>query len=92
MKLRFFWVFFCIDALICAITLFFALTGSMSSFNIGIWIGILAVLTVIMVGSFWLKEAAHPILGTMLLLVLAIPGILYAVFILLVIVTKTPWN
>ena len=82
--------------MICAVIMVFfflgMVNGSVSSFNIGIWIVILAALAVIIAGSLWLKAVGHPGFGTMLLLVLAIPGLLYGLFILLVAVTKTPWN
>ena len=85
-----------IDALICGIIVVFfflgMVNGSVSSFNIGIWIPILAALVVILGGSLWLKKLGYPVLGTILLLVLAIPGLLYGLFIFLTIVTKTSWN
>jgi hypothetical protein len=94
LKLWFFWTFWGIDALICIIVFFLLglADGSVSSFNIGIWIAIGAALTVIIVGSLWLKVVGYPVFGTMLLLVLAIPGILYGLFLFLTIVTKTQWN
>ncbi len=80
MKLWFFWIFWGIDALICTIVVVFFLLGLadkwVSSFNIGIWIAILAALAVIIAGSLWLKAVGHPVFGTTLLLFLAIPGIL----------------
>jgi hypothetical protein len=91
-----FWIVGGTDAFICTIiVVFFVLglvNGSVSSFNIGIWIAILAALTVIMGGSLWLKMHGYPVFGTILLLVLAIPGFLYGLFLLLTIVTKTSWN
>jgi len=85
-----------IDALICAIILVFfflgMVNGSVSSFNIGIWISILAALAVILGGSLLLKIFGYPVLGKILLPVLAIPGLLYGLFIFLTIVTKTSWN
>ncbi len=96
MKLWFFWIFWGIDALISTIVAIFFLlglsNGSVSSFNSGIWIAIWAGLAVIIVGSLWLKAVGYPVLGTILLLVLSIPGILYGLFILLIIVTKPRWN
>jgi hypothetical protein len=96
LKLWLFWVFWGIDALICAIAgVFFLLgltNGSVSSFNIGIWIAIWAALAVILAGSLWLKAAGHPVIGTVLLLVLAIPGICYGLFVFLFTVTKSTWN
>ena len=96
MKLWFFWIFWGIDALICTIVfVFFQLglaDGSASSFNFGIWIAIWGALTVIIAGSLWLKTVGHPVLGTLLLLVLAVPGILYGLFIIVMIVTQTQWK
>ena len=96
MKLWLFWLFWGMDALICPIVvIFFSLglaNGSVSSFNVGIWIAILVALAVILADGLWLKAAGHPILGTLLLLILAIPGLLYGLFLFLVAVTKTRWN
>ena len=96
MKLRLFWMLWGFGALICTVILVFfflgMVNGSVSSFNIGIWIGILAALTVILGGSLWLKKLGYPVLGTILLLVLAIPGLLYGLFIFLILVTKPSWN
>jgi hypothetical protein len=94
-KLWLFWLFWGVDALICAIAVLFFLlglaNGSVSSFNIGIWIAIWAALAVILGGSLWLKTAGRPVLGTLLLLVLALPSLLYGLIILLFAVTKTKW-
>jgi hypothetical protein len=91
-----FWVPWAIDASIGVIALyFFAIglaDGSVSSFNIGIWIALLTALIIIIAGSLWLKAVGHPGLGSMLLLFLAIPGILYAAFLLIVIVSGSRWN
>lgn len=96
MKFRLFWVFWGIDALICTTTIGFfflgLIDGSVSSFNIEIWIAILAVLAVIISGSLWLKNLGYPVFGTILLLFLAIPGILYGLIMFLIIVTETSWN
>ncbi len=96
MKLWFFWIFWGIDALVGAIVVgyfFLGLAdGSVSSFNSGIWAAILGALAVILAGSMWLKVVGRPGFGTALLLVLGIPGVLYGVFLFLVIVTKSRWN
>jgi hypothetical protein len=96
LKLKLFWIFWGIDALICVIALvYFFLglaNGSVASFNIGIWMAGLAALTVIIVGSLLLKKHGHPIFGIVLLLVLAIPALLYGLFVFLFVVTGTTWN
>jgi hypothetical protein len=91
-----FWALWAIDALIGVIALFFFVAGladgSVSSFNMGIWMAILAALAVVVGGSLGLRALGRPGLGSMLLLVLAVPGVLYAVFLLAVIMSGTSWN
>jgi hypothetical protein len=91
-----FWVVWVIDALLSAIAIFYfflgLVDGSVSSFNIGIWIVVLAALTVVVSGSLWLKSIGRQGLGVMLLLVLAVPAVLYALFLLIVITSGSKWN
>ena len=79
-----FWILWGWDALIAAVILYFFLVGladgSVSSFNMGLWLTIIAVLAVVMIGSLALRTAQRLALAVMLLLVLAIPGMLFAVF------------
>jgi len=96
MMLRLFWISFSIDALICTIAIIFffigLIDGSVSSFNIGIWIVIFFVLAAIIFGSFGLKKIGHLVLGTILLLVLAVPGFLSGLFLFLFVVSGSSWN
>ena len=96
MKLRLFKIFFSIDALICAIFIIFFFVGladgSVSSFNIEIWVIILIVLAVIISGGLWIKNLGYPAAGIIILLVLAVPGLLYVVFMFLIFISDTSWN
>jgi len=91
-----FWIAWTLDGLLSTVIFLFFLVGladgSVSSFNIGIWIAILAALTAVLVGSQWLKAVGHPLIGTMLLLVLAVPGVIYLLFLLVVITSGSQWN
>ena len=91
-----FWIPWTIDALISAIALFFftggLADGSVSSFNIGIWMALLAAIAVVLGGSLWLKAIGRPGLGTMLLLIPAVPAVLYALFLLVFIISGSQWN
>jgi len=95
MRLRF-WVAWAIDALTSAIILFFFFwglaDGSVSSFNILIWIAILATLSAVLAGSLLLKATGSPGLGMILILVLAVPAVLYALFLLVIIISGSQWN
>ena len=91
-----FWILWGIDALIALIALYFffigLVDGSVSSFNIGIWGLLLIGLAVIVFGSLWLKSVNQLGLAKGLLSILAIPGILYALFILMIIIGNPRWN
>ncbi len=90
-----FWVAWAIDALASAIAIIFFFIGladgSVSSFNIDIWIAIFAALTVVLAGSLWLKSIGRQGLGTLLLLILAVPSALSALLLLLFAVSGEKW-
>ena len=79
-----FWVLWGWDALIAAVILYFFLAGladgSVSSFNMGLWLTTVAILAVVMIGSLALRSARRIALAVSLLLLLAIPGMLFALF------------
>ena len=79
-----FWMLWGWDALIAAVFVYFFLAGladgSVSSFNMGLWLVTLGVLAVVMLGSLVLRSSNRIVLAVTLLLVLAIPGVLFALF------------
>ena len=91
-----FWLLWGFDALIALVVLYFFFTGlfdgSVSSFNMGLWLIILLGLTAIMGGSLYLFSAGRSGIATAVLLLLAIPGVLYALFLLILIITASRWN
>ena len=91
-----FWILWGFDALIALVVLYFFFTGladgSVSSFNMGLWLIILLGLTAIMGGSLCLFAAGRSGLALMVLLLLAIPGVLYVLFLILLITTSSRWN
>ena len=91
-----FWIPWAIDVVIAAIVVFFFLwglaDGSVSTFNIGLWILMLGGVTVVVAGSLWLRSIGRSGLGTALLLALAIPGVLVGLFFLILIVGNPRWN
>jgi hypothetical protein len=84
------------DAAIAAIFVFFFFwglaDGTVSSFNIVLWLAILAGLAGVLFGSRTLRSKGHERQATGLLLILAIPGILGLVFFLALIVLHPRWN
>ena len=91
-----FWILWAINALIGVIALVFFFwglaDGSVSSFNIGLWTGLLAALAAVIGGSLWLKSIGYRRLGISLLLLFAVPGLLYATFLAIVILSGESWN
>jgi hypothetical protein len=91
-----FWILWVIDTAIALVALYFFFVGladgSVSNFNIGLWLLILSGLASIVGGSLWLKSAGHPGLATVLLLILAVPGFLYGLFLLIVLLAPPRWN
>jgi hypothetical protein len=66
--------------------------GSVSSFNMSLWLGLLAVVAAV-VGGGWMLDANGKRGGAIaVLLILAVPGVLYALFILLIVIAQPRWN
>ena len=66
--------------------------GSVTVDNSGMWMGIFAALMAIIGGGVWLKNAGHMMLGTLLLLVLAIPSFISGLFLFLFAISDTQWR
>ena len=93
---KLFWIVWGFDALIAAGFLFFFFwglaDGTVSSFNIVLWIAILAGLAGILGGSHRLQSKGHTRPAVGLLLILAIPGFLGVLFFLAVLMLHPRWN
>ena len=91
-----YWLSWSIDAVIAAIVLYFFFAGladgSVSSFNMVLWLGLLAGVGIVVVGSLVLRAMDKPILGIVLNLVLALPGLLIGLFFLVLILSHPRWN
>ena len=89
-------ILYIIDSTAAIIILCFFFTGlndgSVSSFNMELWFGILTGLAIILIGSRLLKTNGYLAFANALLCVLAIPAILYGLFLLLVIFSGAKWN
>lgn len=85
-----------IDAIAAAIIGYFFLVGladgSVSSFNIELWIGLLLGVAAIFAIGIALRRAARPALANLVLSTLAIPTVFYGLFILTVILAAPRWN
>ena len=92
----FFWCLWGFDAIIAIVVLYFFFIGladgSVSSFNSRLWMGLLAVVAGVLLGSLWLKSANNLLAAKSVLCILAVPGFLYLLFILVMLTNKKPWN
>lgn len=66
--------------------------GSVSSFNIALWLGVLAGTALIIVGSRAVHRRGNPVLGGLIAAVLAVPTLLYGVFLLVAVTSGVRWN
>ena len=93
---RLFWIFWGIDvlvALVFVVFFFIGLTdGSVSSFNIGLWFLIFLVLGSTLLGSYGLHRAGFNGWALAVASVVALPGLMYGFFILLIIIAQPRWN
>lgn len=87
---------FVASALTAAVAvLFFAIglgDGSITSFNLGLWLGLLAVLGMSPWAGRALRARGRPALALAALAITAVPGLLAALFVLLLLVTQPRWN
>jgi hypothetical protein len=91
-----FWLFWGFDALVVLVVLYFfcvGLTdGSVSSFNMGLWLLILLAVGGVVLGSLWLQSIGHSAAARSLLLLLAVPGLLCLLFFLVLLIAPPRWN
>ena len=91
-----FWIPWSIDVVIAVVFVFFFFVGladgSVSSFNMGLWLLALTALAGVVGGSLALRAAARLRAATALVMILAIPGVLVGLLFLAMIVVPVRWN
>ncbi|MCW5925109.1 MAG: osmoprotectant transporter permease [Saprospiraceae bacterium] len=94
--MTYFWILWGFVAVIALVVLYFFFIGladgSVSATNMGLWMAMLGVVAAILLGSLWLKSQERLGLAKGVLYILAVPGFLYLLFLLLVIIGKPRWN
>ena len=92
--MTFFKILWAFDALAAMVIIYFFVVGladgTVSSRNMALWMGIDAALAIVLLGSIWLQHNQHTALAILLLLVLALPALLFVLYMLLAINQK--WN
>lgn len=91
-----FTILFCINSIAVLVVLYFFIAGladgSVSHRNSKHWLFILTAVGIVLFGSLLLQQHGCYKAGIALSLVLAIPALLYALFILVAILSKSKWN
>jgi hypothetical protein len=89
-------IFLIVDAIAAAIILFFFMwglaDGTVSSFNIMLWLAILGGTAGVLGGGWALKEKGKIAAASVLLGVLAAPSLLYGLLLLVLIVGQPNWR
>ncbi len=82
-----FWILWGIDALVAFILVFFFFVGlgdgTVSSGNSMLWLVLLMGMGALLLGGYWLFTHQYPIAATILVALLAVPSLLYGLFMLL---------
>lgn len=90
--MTFFWILWVIDAVVALVILYFFFIGladgSVSSFNMGLWLVILAVVAGVLFGGFQLMTHRHLLAAKLVLGILAVPGLVYGIFVLMLMGVK----
>lgn len=89
-------ILFGIDLLAAGVILFFFLwglaDGTVSGFNIGLWMLILAGPASVLVGGYALRARAHLLAANLVLLILAAPAMLFMAVVVLLMTTQPNWH
>jgi hypothetical protein len=92
----FFWILFGIDAVAAMVTIYFFLEGlgdgSVSSFNMGLWMALLGGVIAILGGGWMLNANGRRRTAIGVLSILAIPSTLFGLFMLLIVITQPNWH
>ncbi len=91
-----FWLLWGFDALITLVILYFLFVGlfdgSVSSQNMGLWFLMVLIPLGVLLGSLYFKGAGQMGIAKTLLWLMAAPGLVAVLFLLIVIIGKPRWN
>ena len=91
-----FWFLWGVDALTALVALYFFVVGvadgSVSSFNMGIWLALLLGLGGVVFGSLALRSAGRQAWARALVIALALPALGIGFFFAVLLVTHPRWN
>lgn len=84
------------NALAAAVVLFFFFwgvsDGTVSSLNIGIWLALLAATALSLGGGWFFYAKGNRAVALLVLMILALPGLAFLAFTLLLLIANPRWN
>ncbi len=90
---RILWI---IAAIVTLVALFFFVAGladgTVNERNMMLWMGILAICAASLLGGPWLRHNQYPVLGLIVTAVIAVPSLLFGLFMLIAILSGSRWN
>ncbi|RUP09718.1 hypothetical protein [Hyphomicrobium sp.] len=91
-----FWLFLTVDAIALLIAAYFFFVGigdgTVSSFNIGLWLPLLAGMAAILGVGYWFQTEGKTGMANGVLAILAVPAILAGLFVLSILIAQPRWN
>lgn len=85
-----------IDALAALVIFYFFVVGladgSVSSFNGELWFALLTGVAAVIGGGWALQAKGYRRAAAAVLMILAVPAVIYALFIALIVITQPRWN
>ena len=92
----FFWIVFGIDVVAALVALYFFAVGlgdgSVSSFNMALWLGLLAGIAAIVGGGWMLNAKGQRAAANVLLSILGVPAFAFGLFLLLIVILQPNWR
>lgn len=89
-------ILFAIDAIAAAILLFFfswgLSDGTVSSFNLHIWLAMLGGVGLVLAGGLWFGARREYLPGGLVLAILALPCAAFALFFLALVILQPNWH
>jgi hypothetical protein len=96
MKVVIFRIVWAFDAFVAAVFAYFFVkglsVGTVSSFNLGLWLGILGGFAAVLAGGWFAHYKGRTWLALVLLALPAVPALLYLLFIAFLIVLQPDWR
>ncbi len=94
--MKWFWPLWIFNAIMALIPVGFFFTGigdgTVSGDNIVLWIGILAIVFLVLWGSHWLKAKNQVKVANVILVVATIPSLIAILFAAMILITNPRWN